>query len=266
MRAGKTKILTPLWEGADIAGATAKNDLTAFDGDMHDIMVGKAELATRTTCNVFEYLRGYDVPMAYIGRDGPTTFLTRICDMIPVEVVVRNVAVGSYLKRNPHVAKGTVFAHPLVEYNYKTSGKKVRHVELPCDDPLMYWNDQQDGFDLYLPDKPQAEGYIGCLPIYSADALSLKSDLDTCAEMARVINKSLSQAWESLDGALYDFKIEFGKLPDGTIVLADVLDCDSWRVMWHGLQLSKQPYRDKESLVKVFGAYRLAASLTDRLV
>lgn len=54
---GKTKIISPLWEGADVGLVTTKDDITAGDGIKHDVMIGKAELATRTTCNVFEYLR-----------------------------------------------------------------------------------------------------------------------------------------------------------------------------------------------------------------
>ena len=69
-----------------------------------------------------------------------------------------------------------------------------------------------------------------------------------------------------LGGELYDFKLEFGLLPSNTIVLADVVDCDSWRVKWEGVQLSKQGYRDGDELSRVLGVYRLAASLTDRWI
>jgi len=93
---GKTKIVDPLWEGANVGLVTTKDDITAGDGAKHDVMSGKAELATRTTCNIFEYLRSKGTPVAYIGRDGPTTFITKICDMILVEVVVRRIAFGSY--------------------------------------------------------------------------------------------------------------------------------------------------------------------------
>jgi phosphoribosylaminoimidazole-succinocarboxamide synthase len=260
---GKTKIVAPLWEGADIGLVTTKDDITAGDGAKHDVIPGKAELATRTTCSVFEYLRSVGVPVAYIGRDGPTTFLTRICKMISVEVVGRRIATGSYLKRHPDVVAGTIFEDPVIEFFYKTTGRRIGNQELPCDDPLMIWN--LDGWwDLYLPNKPSAEGYIGRLELPEEDAKKLKRQLGECAVIATDVNSHLHGGWQALGGTLYDFKVEFGVLPNGSIVLADVVDCDSWRVEWNGIQLSKQGYRDGDDLNRVLGVYRLAASLVER--
>ncbi len=263
---GKTKIVAPLWNGAGVGLVTTKNNITAGDGAKHDIIVGKAELATRTTCNVFEYLRSKGTPVAYIGRDGPTTFLTKICDMILVEVVVRRIATGSYLKRHPAIVEGTIFEDPMVEFFYKTTGRSIGDQGLPCDDPLMEWNDVDGWYDLYLPNKPTADGYIGRLELSDSDAETLKTQLGECAVMATDVNTYLCDAWRMLDGTLYDFKLEFGVLPDGSVVLADVVDCDSWRVKWNGIQLSKQGYRDGDDLNRVLGVYRLAVSLTDQLV
>jgi len=262
---GKTKTVAPLWKGADVGLVTTKDDITAGDGAKHDIMVGKAELATRTTCNIFEYLRSKGTPVAYIGRDGPTTFITKICDMILVEVVVRRIAFGSYCKRHSDVVAGTVFEDPVIEFFYKTNGRRAGNQELPCDDPLMKWNDIDGWYDLYLPNKPSAHGYIGRLELSDADAETLKHQLGECAVISTDVNKYLRDAWRMLGGTLYDFKLEFGVLPDGSVVLADVVDCDSWRVQWNDVQLSKQGYRDGDDLNRVLGVYRLAASLTDRL-
>lgn len=263
---GKTKVLTPLWSGAEVGSFMSKNDITAGDGAKHDVMSGKAELATRTTCNVFEYLRSKGTPVAYIGRDGPNTFLTRICDMIPVEVVGRRIAAGSYCKRHPDVVAGKVFEDPVVEFFYKTTGRRIGNQELPCDDPLMVWNDTICRYELYVPNKPSAVGYIGPLELSNTSADTLKRQLGECAVIAADVNTHLCDAWRMLGGTLYDFKLEFGVLPDGRVVLADVVDCDSWRVMWDGLQLSKQGYRDGDDLERVLGIYRLAASLTDQLI
>ena len=261
---GKTKILAPLWPGAEFYLVTTKDDITAGDGAKHDVMVGKAELSTRTTCNVFDYLKARDVPMAYVHRDGPTTFVTKICKMIPVEVVVRHVATGSYLKRHPDVADGTAFDVPVVEFFFKTTGRKIGDQELPCDDPLMVWAD--GGCDLCLPNKPLAEGYICRLDLSIPDAEDLRRQLEVCENLALSVGVYLRNAWQLLEGVLYDFKLEFGTLPDGTIVLADVVDCDSWRVKRKGVQLSKQGYRDGDDLNQVLDVYSLAASLTDRWV
>lgn len=263
---GKTKIVAPLWEGADVGLATTKDDITAGDGAKHDVMSGKAELATRTTCNIFEYLRSKETPVAYIGRDSPTTFITRICKMIPVEVVVRRIAFGSYCKRHPEIVAGTVFEDPVVEFFYKTTGRRIGDLELPCDDPLMKWSDIDGWYDLHLANEPSGVGYIGRLELSDADTETMKRQLDECSVIATDVNKYLRDAWRILGGTLYDFKLEFGVLADGSIVLADVVDCDSWRVNWNGTQLSKQGYRDGDDLARVLGVYRLAASLTDRLV
>lgn len=263
---GKTKTVAPLWEGADVGIVTTKDDITAGDGAKHDIMIGKAELATRTTCNVFEYLRAKGIPLAYIGRDGPTTFLTRICEMIPVEVVVRRIAMGSYCKRNPEVEAGTIFEEPVVEFFYKTTERRLGDRELPCDDPLMELCENYKCLHLFLPDRPSADGYLGRLEFSDTDAETWKSQLEECIIIATDVNTHLRDAWRMLGGTLYDFKLEFGVLPDSSIVLADVVDCDSWRVKWNGVQLSKQGYRDGDDLNRVLNVYRLAASLTDRLV
>lgn len=263
---GKTKTVTPLWKGADIGLVKTKDDITAGDGAKHDIMFGKAELATRTNCNVMEYLRGKDISVAFIGRDGPTTFLTRICNMIPVEVVVRRIAFGSYCKRNPDVEKGMVFEEPVVEFFYKTSEQRINNRELPCDDPLMIWSDMDGDFSLYRPDHPFLDGHIGRLDSFITVPSTLVGQLNKCRNIAADVSTHLHDAWHVLGGTLYDFKLEFGVLSDGTIVLADVVDCDSWRVQWQGVQLSKQGYRDGDELNRVLGVYRLAASLTDQLV
>jgi len=154
----------------------------------------------------------------------------------------------------------------VIEFFYKTNGRRAGNQELPCDDPLMKWNDIDGWYDLYLPNKPSTHGYIGRLELSDADAEMLKRQLGECAVISTDVNKYLRDAWRMLGGTLYDFKLEFGVLPDGSIVLADVVDCDSWRVQWNDVQLSKQGYRDGDDLNRVLGVYRLAASLTDRLV
>ncbi|MEZ4103902.1 MAG: phosphoribosylaminoimidazolesuccinocarboxamide synthase [Candidatus Paceibacterota bacterium] len=265
---GKTKIITPFKNVSNIGVVTAKDDITAGDGAKHDIMSGKAKLATRTTCNVFDFLHKGKIPLAYIGRDTPTTFLTWVCSMIPIEVVVRFVATGSYLKRNPDITDGTVFDEPVVEFFYKTNGQKFGNQGIGCDDPLMVINDKGDNFNLYYPHKPiDHNGYVAnSSSVYSSSETgSLTSKLIICRKLALSATSCLDVAWQFLGGELYDLKFEFGIRPDGDqIVLADVVDCDSWRVMWNGIQLSKQPYRDGVEVEEILDIYRLAASLTDR--
>jgi phosphoribosylaminoimidazole-succinocarboxamide synthase len=267
MAEGKTKIITPLWPDCHVGEVFTKDDITAKDGKIRAVMDGKGELSTRTTCNVFEMLQVRGVPLAYIGRDGPKTFLTQICEMIPVEVVVRRIATGSYLKRNPNVFAGFIFEEPLIEFFYKTKDRRIGDMELPCDDPLMVLDESLMRYQLHQPDKAGVEAYIGQLHQDDDDATKLIHQLAECSVIATDINTHLRDAWRSVEGTLYDFKVEFGVLPDGRLVGADVIDCDSWRVKWEEIQLSKQPFRDNpEELAKVKQMYRIAASLTDRFV
>lgn len=261
---GKTKIIRPLVDGLVVAEVKTKNDITAGDGVKHDHIEGKDELATRTTCNIFDYLLAHDIPLAYIGRDGPTTFLTKYCEMTPVEVVIRRVAAGSYLKRNPGVPEGTVFEVPLVEFYLKTKDRDFSGQKLPCDDPLMEYDEVSGMWVLYDPkESDKAKGRIG--PIWSL-SIDQETDLFThllvCKKIAVKVFLLLEEVWKKYGGKLVDLKLELGTFM-GTVLLADVIDCDSWRVLWQGLQLSKQGYRDGDDLKLVLEIYRIAAAITD---
>ncbi len=261
---GKTKIIRPLFEGSVIGLVTTKDDITAGDGAKHDIIPGKAALATRTTCNIFEVLRDAGVPVAYVGRDSPTTFLTLLCTMIPVEVVVRRVAMGSYLKRHPEMDYMGRLERPVVEFFYKTTGRSLNGQTLPCDDPLMLRT--REGWDLYYPNQPPYIGRICTLTEATCgNMVQFSRILEKCGTLARDTFIILEREWESLSGTLQDFKVECGILPDKTVVVADVIDCDSWRVAWNGHQLSKQGYREGDDLDRVLGVYRIAAALTDAM-
>lgn len=258
---GKTKILTPA-ETPGILVVETKEDITAGDGEKRDIISGKARLSTRTTCNVFELLREHGVPLAYEARGGETTFFTRECEMIPVEVVVRGLATGSYRKRNPKVPEGHEFSSPIVEFYLKTNNREFLGQKLPCDDPLMMHNPDTGVWSLF---HPKTAAYIGpVLGWRPKQSALIFEQLQQCEEIAQQVFSLLSRAWRELGGTLYDFKLEFGVLPDGTIVVADVIDCDSWRVMRNGLQLSKQGYRDGDSLEEVLKVYEIAAAATDK--
>ncbi|PIR83496.1 hypothetical protein COU19_00130 [Candidatus Kaiserbacteria bacterium CG10_big_fil_rev_8_21_14_0_10_56_12] len=118
---GKTKVLYPIAGRDGFAHVTSKDDITAGDGKKHDKIEGKGALSNQTTCNVFLLLKACGIPVAFEERAGPTTFVAPLCTMLPYEVVVRRAAYGSHLKRNPHLTKGHVFPHLLVEFYLKTS-------------------------------------------------------------------------------------------------------------------------------------------------
>lgn len=261
---GKTKIIRPMAGGSIVSEVDTKNDITAGDGVKHDIIDGKAELATRTTCNVFDYLLAHNIPMAYIGRDGPTTFLTNYCEMTPVEVVVRRIAAGSYLKRHPEVNEGSVFDELVVEYYLKTKDRNFEGQKLPCDDPLMEYDVVSGMWILYDPkESDMTKGRIGPIDALSIDQeATLYGHLLACKKIAVKVFLLLEEVWKEFKGTLIDLKLEFGTI-DGKTFLADVVDCDSWRVLWQGLQLSKQGYRDGDDLKLVLEIYRIAAAITD---
>ena len=111
---GKTKKIHLIKSGSDLVTVIAKDDITAGDGAKHDIIPDKGRLATATTSNVFRLLKACGLPVAFVEQDSATSFVAPKCEMLPYEVVVRREAHGSYLKRNPHFAKGQLFPQLIV--------------------------------------------------------------------------------------------------------------------------------------------------------
>lgn len=257
---GKTKRLVPVRHGPWSYRVFSKDDLTAGDGKKHDVLPGKGALANAITCNVFEMLEHHEVPLAFVGRDGDQ-FITRAASMIPYEVVVRNRATGSALKRNPDLRDGQEFAEPAVEFFYKTTGGKIGGVTLPCDDPFALF---EDGVvKLYHPAQPVAGDPLHVLePSCFEEVEVWRSTFERLAELALIVNRFLRNAWRQMGGDLWDFKIECGWV-DGEIVVADVIDFDSWRVYYESRPVSKQLYRDGNTLEDVNAALQLTKRLTD---
>ena len=166
--------------------------------------------------------------------------VVRRCDMIPLEVVMRRIATGSYLKRNA-VQEGTRFDPTVVEFFFKDDANH---------DPLV-----------------DAE--------WIADQRHRDAGRDrAAADLGRQVFATLEQAWAKQDVQLVDLKIEFGRDVDGNLLVADVIDNDSWRI-WPGgrkeAMLDKQVYRDTvevtdEALRGVLKKYQQVAALTDEFV
>src|SRR5204862_7179753 len=138
----------------DLVTVISKDDITAGDGAKHDIISDKGGLANRTTCNVFRLLKACGLPVAFEKQDSANSFTAPKCLMLPYEVVVRREAHGSYLKRNPHFAKGQLFPKLIVEIFLKTKDKDWKGKNLVCDDPLMIAEDGAAKIELYNPAKP----------------------------------------------------------------------------------------------------------------
>lgn len=272
---GKTKKIFQIANTKNVL-VEAKDDITAGDGKKHNLIEGKARLATTTTCNVFELLDRQAIPLAFKRRVDSITFEAHGCDMFPYEVVNRDEAHGSSLKRDPTLTKGHRFPETVTEFYLKTKGRKWKDHDLPCDDPLIkFWrSDDQSlilGLHLFLPDKPIAE-QEPFLRLHPDEVFKQKGEYvgdyreeHYIAEMERLSKEAfriVAQAWARLDRKMVDWKVEFGLDSQGILRLADVIDNDSWRVLEDGKHIDKQSYRDGEDINEVTAKYRKVAELT----
>lgn len=266
---GKTKKVYAVKNNSSLVVLVAKDDITAGDGAKHDVLLGKAILANETTCNVFRLLSEEGLPVAFLEQDSNTSFVAPACHMLPYEVVVRREADGSYLKRNPESRRGMVFPELLLEFHLKTSGKVWKGHTLPCDDPFMTYDRNGRVFKLYHPTEPMLnQEPFRVLP--ESEVFTVEDERDLICRMGDTAKQAfiiLEKAWQKQGGRLVDYKVEFGLGPygSGALLLADVIDADSCRVLdSDNRPLSKQGYRDGADLDSVLATYQLVAELTSR--
>lgn len=255
---GKTKIIKKL-EGHKVE-IISKDDITAEDGAKRDLIENKAILANNTTCNVFELLEKSGIVTHFIRRGAENSFIALDCEMCPVEVVIRRVAVGSYLKRNPNTKKGMIFETPEIEFFYKDDELNDPYIETYGSGAL----ENRKEWELYVAKQPiDCGGYIKTIKSLWSQYKAKK-----VRDQARDIFLILEKAFDSIGITLKDMKIEFG-LPltsaaDDLPILADVIDNDSWRIETkEGEQLDKQLYRDGEKLDIVKDKYEVVSKLTN---
>ena len=261
---GKTKKIHAIKGSSDLVTVVAKDDITAGDGAKHDIIPDKGRLATATTSNVFRLLKACGLPVAFIEQDSAISFSAPNCQMLPYEVVMRREAHGSYLKRNPHLTKGQLFPQLLVEFYLKTKDKNWKGKPLVADDPFMQFADDAKQIKLFNPAKP-LPGQEPFLVLPASEVFSRKDEEKIFPEMRRVARQAflvLEKAWQLESGTLVDLKVEFGYDTKGNLLLADVIDNDSWRVIESGAYIDKQVYRDGGALDDVAAKYRHVAEVT----
>lgn len=234
---GKTKVVLAHATDPNLAVIRHKDDITAGDGARRNTLPGKGALSGRTTANCFRVLTAAGIPTHFVSAPAADEMIVRRCTMIPIEVVTRRIATGSYLKRNP-VAEGTRFDPTVVEFFFKDDANH---------DPLV------------------TADWI------AENKIATPSEIAQMAADARRVFSALERAWATLDVQLVDLKIEFGRTSDGAVVVADVIDNDSWRI-WPGgdknAMLDKQVYRNitevtDEGLRTVLAKYIQVADLTD---
>lgn len=256
---GKTKIVYAT-TNPNLVFIVSKDDITAGDGLKHDIVSGKGKLSNITTSNVFRLLKQCHIPVAFKEQHGDKIFVSERCEMIPYEVVVRREAHGSYLKRNPHLEKGHIFPKLIVEFFLKTSGRNWEGQDIPCDDPLVnfYPNER---VELFIPNQPISQQE----PFLILKDFPLKKHniaIENMSTIARLVFLILEKSWELNGKKLVDFKVEFGFGSQGELLLADVIDNDSWRVIDKGEYMDKQLYRDGGNLNDVTARYQEVAEAT----
>lgn len=271
---GKTKQVFVSIDDPSKVVIVSKDDITAGDGAKHDIIPDKAKLATRTTCNVFKLLKACGLPVAFDYQGLADAFVAPKCAMLPFEVVVRREAHGSYCKRNPHIPKGHYFPKLVLEFFLKTKDKNWKGTTIPCDDPLIRFSEQMEDIitaKLYLPSK-QVHAQESFLSVDLMEACGVSNRglaFDRMNEMGRIAKQTflvLEKAWQLQGGRLVDFKVEFGLDADGNLLLADVIDNDSWRVIENGVYIDKQLYRDGGALSEVAERYAQVAEQTGRFM
>jgi phosphoribosylaminoimidazole carboxylase / phosphoribosylaminoimidazole-succinocarboxamide synthase len=261
---GKTKKIYRINGSSDLVAVISKDDITAGDGAKHDVIPDKGRFANQTTCNVFRLLKACGLPVAFEEQDSPNSFIAPPCTMLPYEVVIRREAHGSYLKRTPHFAKGQLFPKLIVEFFLKTKDKNWKGKPLVADDPLMLYQEGGQHIQLFNPAKPIL-GQEPFLVLPTADVFGRDDEWKFFAEMRRLARQAflvLEKCWALEGGRLVDFKVEFGFDPKGRLLLADVIDNDSWRVIADGGYIDKQVYREGGALDDVAVKYRRVAEIT----
>ena len=263
---GKTKKIHQVAGSSDLVILASKDDITAGDGAKHDVIAGKARLANETSCNVFRLLKACGLPVAFEEQDSATSFVAPKCSMLPYEVVIRREAHGSYLKRSPHLSRVQLFPRLIVEFFLKTKEKNWKGKPLVCDDPLLLYSKENSRFRLFNPAKPM-QGQEPFLILPQSDVFSHDEEWRFFSEMERIARLAflvLEKAWQLQAGTLVDLKVEFGFDAQNRLLLAGVIDNDSWRVLEDGSYIDKQVYRDGGALDDVAAKYRRVAEITGR--
>ncbi len=192
---GKAKILYST-DNPDILLTVFKDDATAFNAQKRGQIQGKGEMNCAISIALFRWLETLGVPTHYLDSPAANQLLVKAVSIIPLEVVVRNIAAGS-LCRQTGLAEGTLLPFPLVEFYLK-------------DDAL--------GDPLLTPDR------ILMLEVAN------ESQLAELKHMALTINRHLSAFFQKCDIILVDFKLEFGLDRQNQILLADEISPDTCRL------------------------------------
>ena len=173
-----------------------KDDATAFNAAKKSIFKGKGELNCYISETIFKYLINKNIPTHYIKTNSKSSFIAQKVDIIPLEVVVRNIAYGSICKQT-NIKPGTVFKEPLIDFYYKDDA---------LNDPLL------------TLDRIMLMSIIG------------QEEIIFIKELTNKINLILMEFFANIQIKLVDFKVEYGRNHNGQLVLADEFSPDNCRL------------------------------------
>lgn len=188
-----------------------KDDATAFNGLKKGTILGKGIINNKMSNLLMQHLEKIGIPTQFVRELNDRETLVKKVRIIALEVIVRNIAAGSFAKHYG-VEEGIVFEHPTIEFSYKNDA---------LGDPLLN------------------EEHALALKLVSKEELAL------IKKYSFKINDVLKAFWKECAVTLVDFKLEFGKLTDGTIILADEISPDTSR-LWDsktGEKLDKDRFR-----------------------
>ena len=198
-------------EDPDLVIVSYKDDATALDGLKKGTIAGKGANNNRMSNFLMQLLEKEGIPTHFVEELNDRETVVKRVSIVPLEVIVRNVSAGHFAQRYG-VEEGIVFDEPTFEFSYKNDD---------LHDPLL-----NDSHALALK-------------------LATKEEIDTIRAMALKVNEILKAFFLGLNVRLVDFKLEFGRLPDGSLVLADEISPDTCR-FWDattGEKLDKDRFR-----------------------
>jgi phosphoribosylaminoimidazole-succinocarboxamide synthase len=173
-----------------------KDDATAFNGLKKGTIAGKGVINNKMSNLLMARLEKEGIPTHLVEELSERETLVKKVSIVPLEVIVRNISAGSFAKRYG-VEEGIVFEQPTFELSYKNDD---------LGDPLM------------------SEDHALALKLATAEELAL------IRRYALTVDKLMQEVWAECGVTLVDFKLEFGRLADGTIVLADEISPDTCRL------------------------------------
>lgn len=182
-------------EDPDLVIVSYKDDATAFNGEKKGTISGKGVVNNKMTNYMFGLLEKAGVPTHLVEELNDRETVVKKVSIVPLEVIVRNVAAGSFSKRMG-VEEGTALKCPILEFSYKND---------ELGDPFI-----NDYYALAL-------------------GLATKEEIDTITKYTFMVNDFMIEFFKKLNIDLIDFKIEFGKTSDGKIILADEISPDTCR-------------------------------------